>query len=84
MQGNQTSEPIISESIIQESSRMIPTHVKLEVWKRDKGICTECGARDELHFDHIIPFSKGGTSLRPENIQLLCARHNLMKRDKII
>ena len=57
---------------------------KLEVWKRDGGKCAVCGATDELHFDHIIPFSKGGTSLRAENIQLLCARHNLEKRDNIV
>jgi hypothetical protein len=64
--------------------RIIPTSVKLEVWKRDGGQCVICGAKDELHFDHIIPFSKGGTSLRAENIQLLCARHNLSKHDKIV
>jgi 5-methylcytosine-specific restriction endonuclease McrA len=57
--------------------------VKLEVWKRDGGKCVTCGAKDELHFDHIIPFSKGGTSLKADNVQLLCARHNLEKSDKI-
>lgn len=67
-----------------EHNRMIPTSVKLEVWKRDKGKCKECGSTDNLHFDHILPFSKGGTSLLAENIQLLCARHNLQKSDKII
>lgn len=66
-----------------DHNRMIPTSVKLEVWKRDKGKCRECGSTDNLHFDHILPFSKGGTSLKAENIQLLCARHNLQKRDKI-
>lgn len=63
--------------------RIIPTQVKLEVWKRDGGKCIICGATDELHFDHIVPYSKGGTSLVAENIQLLCARHNLEKRDQI-
>lgn len=63
--------------------RMIPTSVKLEVWKRDGGKCAICGATDELHFDHIIPYSKGGTSLVAENIQLLCARHNIQKSDRI-
>lgn len=63
--------------------RIIPTSVKLEVWKRDGGKCAVCGATNELHFDHIIPYSKGGTSLTADNIQLLCARHNLEKRDKI-
>jgi hypothetical protein len=67
-----------------ERSRIIPTNVKLEVWARDGGRCVTCGATDELHFDHIVPFSKGGTSLKAENIQLLCARHNLSKSAKIL
>lgn len=64
--------------------RIIPTAVKLEVWKRDRARCVRCGAEDELHFDHIVPYSKGGTSVTPENIQLLCTRHNLEKSDKIL
>jgi len=63
--------------------RLIPTQVKLEVWKRDGGKCVRCGATDELHFDHVIPYSRGGTSLSADNIQLLCARHNIAKRDNI-
>jgi len=66
-----------------DHNRVIPTSVKLEVWKRDKGQCIQCGSKDNLHFDHILAYSKGGTSLKAENIQLLCARHNLEKRDKI-
>lgn len=66
-----------------ERRRIIPTQVKLEVWRRDGGKCSLCGAADELHFDHIVPFSKGGTSLTAANVQLLCARHNLEKRDNI-
>jgi hypothetical protein len=65
-------------------NRLIPTHVKIEVWKRDKGKCVQCGSRDNLHFDHNIPFSLGGSSLVAKNIQLLCARHNLTKSAKII
>lgn len=64
-------------------TRFIPSAVKLEVWKRDKGRCVICGDTKNLHFDHVIPFSKGGTSLRSENIQLLCAKHNLGKHDRI-
>jgi hypothetical protein len=66
-----------------DQTRMIPTAVKLAVWKRDCGRCVECGSEDNLHFDHVIPYSRGGSSLVAENIQLLCARHNLAKRDKI-
>lgn len=67
-----------------DHNRMIPTSVKLEVWKRDKGQCVSCGSTNNLHFDHILPYSKGGTSLKADNIQLLCARHNLQKSAKII
>jgi len=66
-----------------EHDRLIPTLVKSEVWKRDKGKCVLCGNKENLHFDHILPFSKGGTSLLAKNIQLLCATHNLQERDKI-
>lgn len=66
-----------------EHERIIPSAIKLQVWKRDKGKCVKCGSTNNLHFDHIIPYSKGGSSLVVENIQLLCARHNLNKSDKI-
>jgi HNH endonuclease len=78
------AEDSLSGGVLElEYNRMIPSSVKLKVWKRDKGRCVECGKPDNLHFDHIIPFSKGGSSLVVENIQILCARHNLQKRDKI-
>ena len=64
-------------------SRLIPSDVKKQVYKRDAGACTICGSKDNIHFDHILPFSKGGTSLKAENIQILCARHNLKKSAKI-
>ena len=64
-------------------NRVIPSDVKREVWKRDQGKCVQCGSSDNLHFDHILPFSKGGSSLVAENVQLLCARHNLAKSARI-
>lgn len=74
-----------SPATLREPSRrrVIPTSVKLEVWKRDQGRCVRCGRTDELHFDHDFPFSLGGTSLTAANVQLLCARHNLSKGAKI-
>ena len=63
--------------------RLIPGWVKLAVFRRDKGQCVKCGARDNLHFDHDLPFSKGGASITPDNVKLLCARHNLEKGARI-
>ncbi len=74
---------IHNQGVDLDHPRIIPSNVKREVWKRDGGKCVLCGSEDNLHFDHIIPYSKGGTSLVAENIQLLCARHNLQKRDNI-
>jgi len=65
-------------------TRIIPTHIKIEVWKRDKGRCVECHSDKNLHYDHDIPFSKGGSSITAANVRLLCAKHNLEKSDKIM
>jgi hypothetical protein len=73
-------EPARSELPVQ---RGIPSAIKQEVYKRDRGQCVICGARDNLHFDHDLPFSVGGSSLTAKNVRLLCARHNLEKSDKI-
>ncbi len=79
-------EPFSEKSgstVFLEHDRVIPSHVKLEVWKRDKGCCVRCGSSKNLHFDHIIPYSLGGSSKDAKNIQLLCAAHNLAKHDSI-
>jgi len=65
-------------------SRLIPTVVKIEVWKRDKGQCVLCASKENLHYDHDLPYSKGGTSLSTENVRILCMKHNLKKSDKIL
>ena len=76
-------QDVVIETKELDHGRLIPASVKLEVWKRDKGRCVICGSKNNLHFDHIIPYSKGGSSLLAENIQLLCAKHNLAKKDQI-
>jgi HNH endonuclease len=77
------SEQAIAKATDREDDRVIPSWVKLEVWRRDQGRCINCGASSNLHFDHIIPYSKGGSSKDPKNVQILCGRHNLAKRDRI-
>lgn len=71
------------ESVDIEHTRLIPSEVKKNVWKRDQGKCVLCDSTKNLHFDHDLPFSKGGTSLTEKNIRLLCAKCNLAKSDKI-
>ncbi|MDL2295360.1 HNH endonuclease [Lachnospiraceae bacterium OttesenSCG-928-E19] len=67
-----------------EHNRLIPSSVKNEVYKRDKGSCVNCGSRINLHYDHILPFSKGGSSVDANNIQILCQKCNLQKSNKIL
>lgn len=66
----------------EERNRYIPSKVKREVWRRDQGRCVECNSKERLEYDHIIPFSKGGSNTA-RNIQLLCERCNRKKLDSI-
>lgn len=65
-----------------ERSRRISQEVKDSVWNRDGGKCVECGSNENLEFDHIIPWSKGGANTY-RNLQLLCESCNRSKSDKI-
>ena len=63
-------------------SRYISQEVKDKVWNRDLGMCVECGSNENLEFDHIIPFSKGGANTY-RNLQLLCESCNRSKKDNL-
>ncbi|MCK0202563.1 HNH endonuclease, partial [Ornithobacterium rhinotracheale] len=62
--------------------KSIPSHVRENVWMRDKGQCVECGSHENLEFDHIIPISRGGANTI-DNIQILCLKCNRKKGNKI-
>jgi hypothetical protein len=59
-------------------SRYISETTKKIVFSRDGGVCQCCGSSVDLEYDHITPYSCGGTSV-PSNIQLLCLKCNRSK-----
>lgn len=69
-------------SVKKQKRETIPQNIKDKVWQRDNGMCVECGSKEKLEFDHIIPFSKGGSSSY-RNIQLLCEPCNRKKHDNL-
>ncbi|WP_182359716.1 HNH endonuclease [Tomitella gaofuii] len=58
--------------------RTLPRHVRWLVYARDGAACALCGARGELHLDHVVPWSQGGDDTTA-NLRPLCARCNLTR-----
>lgn len=52
------------------------------VLARFDGQCAKCGANEDIHMDHVVPLSKGG-SHSVDNIQPLCATCNMRKHTKV-
>ncbi len=75
------NQTIVDQAELQ-SARHIPRDVRQRVFQRCGGQCVECGARDYLEFDHVIPVARGGSN-SDNNIQLLCRRCNSKKSDFI-
>jgi 5-methylcytosine-specific restriction endonuclease McrA len=57
------------------------------IWRESDGVCGICKQHirvyDEIHFDHVVPLSKGGTHTY-NNIQVAHARCNMRKSDKVM
>jgi 5-methylcytosine-specific restriction endonuclease McrA len=56
----------------------ISESVRHEVWRRDQGHYVDCGSKERLEFDHIIPVSRGGSNT-VRNIELRCEPCNRKK-----
>ncbi len=73
---------LYSKLPVDECRAPISEDVKAFVWRRDGGKCVKCGSQEKLEFDHIIPFSKGGSDTE-RNLQLLCEKCNRSKSASI-
>jgi Homing endonuclease associated repeat/HNH endonuclease len=71
-----------NEPVFKHKTKRIPSErLKVRVLMRDGNKCRLCGITltgDNIHFDHIFPWSKGGETIL-ENLQILCSKHNLAK-----
>jgi hypothetical protein len=81
----QSKLPAPEAGVVQERplSRHIPAAHARHVRAHAKACCMNCGSTDDIQFDHIIPFSNGGTH-DVSNLQLLCKKCNLLKSDKLL
>jgi hypothetical protein len=78
------AEPFTETKELRNVSRNIPRPVQFRVLKRENQICSICGrsVQDaDIHFDHIIPRSKGGSS-DEHNIRLLCDECNQRRSNR--
>ncbi len=85
----QAEEPAIinntkPEIIYKHKTKRSPSErLKVQVLMRDGNKCRLCGiivTGDNIHFDHILPWSKGGETVL-ENLQVLRETHNIAKGD---
>lgn len=61
--------------------RTFPDDIREAVYEEQDGICKICGEHfeiDEMEADHIIPWSRGGKTVK-ENCQMLCVHCNRTK-----
>lgn len=64
-----------------ESDRIfINEQLRNEIFDRDNNTCVNCGSKDNLQVDHIVPFEAGGRTVK-ENLQTLCRACNIAKRE---
>lgn len=74
-------EPVQEISFKHKTKRFPSERLKVQVLMRDGNKCRLCGITvtgENIHFDHIFPWSKGGETIL-DNLQVLCETHNLAK-----
>ena len=79
------SEAMTETRDARQHRRTIPRDVMLKVVRRGGQICQRCFQPvpdNQMEFDHIIPFGKGGATT-VDNLRLLCRDCNREKRDAL-
>lgn len=75
--------------VAHKTGRTPSAKLKKLIFERDNATCQQCGTNKEkepgvkLVIDHIIPYSKGGETTY-ENLQILCRKCNIEKRNKVL
>lgn len=79
------AEPFTETREMRRIGRTITKSIMLQVVRRDGQVCKICRRNvpdDEVEFDHVIPFAKGG-STTVGNLRLLCRDCNRKKSGSI-
>ena len=80
-----SAEPFTETQEGRNTTRTIPRAVMLKVVRRDGQVCANCQKNvpdNEIEFDHIIPYSRGGATTA-ENLRVLCRECNRKKSDAL-
>lgn len=80
------SEPVTETKELRRITRNIPRVTQFRVLKRENQICQVCQKSvidHDIEFDHIIPWSKGGSS-DESNIRLLCSSCNKKRSNNFV
>lgn len=87
-EGQIVTTPAVSP-VQHKTGRTPSAKLKKQIFERDNATCQQCGTNEEkepgvkLVIDHIIPYSKGGETIY-ENLQVLCRKCNIEKRNKVL
>jgi len=69
----------ITQGFTEERNRQrLSDDVLAYVLARDRERCVTCGTTEDLQFDHILPWSRGGGNT-VDNLRVLCANCNLAR-----
>ena len=81
------NEPFTESRGARRIGRGINSKTMIRVARRDNYICQSCGSgplrEKEIEFDHIIPYSLGGSS-DERNVQVLCQKCNRAKNADVL